>query len=115
MVPYEIVARRAVFQLTGRPRATVHGLNGPIVTDNPYNGRLSHLRFHLVLVAEPMVDELVECFLAENLVLPRHLTDHVATVEVRGARVRKRLRLAGRDFDVHRVSKRTQHTASPSH
>lgn len=112
-VPYEVVAEGLVFRLAGRPRASVHGFDGPIVPDDVDYGRLRHLRAHVVFIAEPTIDKLVERFLTECPVLPRCLADHVATVKVSGARVGERLRLVGSRFDTHRVGERIKYVASP--
>ena len=112
-VPYEVVAGGMVFRLASRPRTTVHGFDGPVVPDDADYGRLRHLRSHVVFIAEPTVDKPVECFLAECPIVPRCLADHVAAVEVSGARVGERLRLVGSRFDTHCVGERIKHVASP--
>ena len=111
--PYEVVAGGMVFRLAGRPRASVHGFDGPIVPDDADYGRLRHLRAHVVFIAEPTIDKLVERFLTECPVLSRCLADHVATVKVSGARVGERLRLVGSRFDTHRVGERVKHVVPP--
>ena len=112
-VPYEVVAGRTIFRLTGCPRTSMHGFDCSIVPDDADYGRLRHLRAHMVFVAKPTVNKPVERFLAERPMLPGCLADHVAAAEVSGARVGERLRLVGSRFDTHRVGERIKHVASP--
>ena len=112
-VPYEVVAGGMVFRLAGCPRASMILLDCPVVPDDAVYGGTCHLRSDVVFVAEPTVDEPVECFLIERPVLPRGRADHVATVKVSGARIGERLRLVGSRFDTHRVGERVKHVASP--
>ena len=113
-VPYEVIAGGMVFWLACRPRTPLHDFDGPIVPDDADYGRLRHLRSHVVLVAEPTVNKLVERFLTERSMLPHCLADHVATVKVSGARVGECFRLVGSRFDAHRIGKRIKHVESPS-
>ena len=112
-VPYEVVAGGMVFRVSGCPRASMHGLDCPVVPDDAVYGGTCHLRTDVVFVAEPAVNELVECFLAKRPMLPRCLADHVATVEIGGACIGECLGLVGSRFDTHCVGKRIKHVASP--
>ena len=91
----------------------MHGFDCPVAPDSAIYGGTCHLRTDVVFVAEPTVNEPVECFLAERPMFPRCLAGHVATVEIGGARVGERLRLVGSRFNTHRVGKRIKHVASP--
>ena len=84
----------------------------PIVPDDTDYGGTCHLRSDVIFVAEPTVDEPVECFLAKCPIL-RCLADHVAAVKVSGACIGERLRLVGSRFDTHCISERIKHGASP--
>lgn len=103
-VPHEVVPGARVFQRTFRlPWRSLVLLDGPVVAYHADDGRLGHLRAHMVCVSQMTVGELVEFLLGEGAVRFGDAAHMVAACEVRIAGAFQQFGFGGGWCQPHRM------------